>query len=47
VPDNVVAGSVTVVAYQVRIEPTVPRTLAAVRAVTTPQRLSIEIIRPG
>ena len=35
----------TDVAYQVRIEPTVPRTLAAVRAVTTPQRLSIEIIR--
>jgi hypothetical protein len=36
---------VTDVAYQVRIEPSVPRTLAAVRAVTTPQRLSIEIIR--
>ena len=33
------------VPYQVRTELTVPRTLAAVRAVTTPQRLSIEIIR--
>jgi effector-binding domain-containing protein len=33
------------VPYQVRTEQTVPRTLAAARAVTTPQRLSTDIIR--
>jgi effector-binding domain-containing protein len=44
-PDNAVADSVADVPYQVRTELTVPRTLAAVRAVTTPQRLSIDIIR--
>jgi effector-binding domain-containing protein len=33
------------VPYQVRTELTVPRKLAAVRAVTTPQRLSTDIIR--
>ena len=39
------ADSVADVPYQVRTELTVARTLAAVRAVTTPQRLSTDIIR--
>jgi hypothetical protein len=31
--------------YEVRTEPAAPRTLAAVRAVTVPARLSTDIIR--
>jgi effector-binding domain-containing protein len=44
-PDAAIAASVADVPYQVRTELTVARTLAAVRAVTTPQGLSADIIR--
>jgi hypothetical protein len=41
----VIAGSVAGVPLQVRTEVTTPRTLAAVRAVTTPRQLGTDIIR--